>query len=387
MGLLNKIFTKKSGSIAEIPEDSKSPKVLKEVSIPENQAIKTASPPIKSEKSESLGIFSCRVMEAKNLYIPAGILEKIPLDQRDKKLKQGNMEFVYYNPYVVIQYDKNEITMYSSSGKMDSPNWKAKVSFDYTREAELILNVYQKTVDEEQDRKLVQALERQAAKGRDRKKSVQVVENHFEQQDMLLGTVIIPIPTVYEKSIDLNLTVHPPVPLPPGRTPGQIHLQLSLQKPKDKAITMDDFELMKVIGKGSFGKVMQVRKKDTGRVYAMKIIKKSHIVQTDEVEHTLAERQVLAKINHPFIVSLKFSFQTPEKLYFCLDFVNGGELFHHLQNEGRFNEIRSKYYAAELVLALECLHKYNIICILYLYRSRFKTRKYSIRWCRSYSIM
>eukprot|EP00835_Amoeboradix_gromovi_P006714 NODE_856_length_3664_cov_0.279102.p1 type:complete len:341 gc:universal NODE_856_length_3664_cov_0.279102:1153-131(-) len=266
------------------------------------------------------------------------------------------MEFVYYNPYVVIQYDKNEITMYSSSGKMDAPNWKAKVAFDFTREAELILNVYQKTVDEEQDRKLFEAIEQQAAKGRDRKKSVQVVEKHFEQQDILIGSVIIPIPTVYEKTVDLWLAIHPPVPLPAGRLPGQIYLQLSLTKPQDKPITMEDFELMKVIGKGSFGKVMQVKKKDTSRVYAMKIIKKSHIVETDEVEHTLAERQVLTKINNPFIVSLKFPFQFPEKLYFCLDFVNGGELFHHLQNEGRFGEVRSKFYLAELVPTVRKAH-------------------------------
>ena len=361
MGIF-KIFRK--STLSEVPEDLKAAKD-EEKKDPASPVAKTASFAEKADKSESMGIFGCRVLEAKNLYIPSNVLDKISVDERDKKFKQGNMEFVYYNPYVVIQYDKNEITMYSSSGKMDSPNFKAKVSFDFTREAELILNIYQKTVDEDEDRRLFQAIEEQAGKVRDRKKSIKIAEDHFEHQDILLGSVIIPIPTVYEKMVDLWLAVHPPVPLPQGRSPGQIHLQMSLTKPAEKAISMDDFELMKVLGKGSFGKVMQVRKKDTGRVYAMKIIKKSHIVQTDEVEHTLAERQVLAKINHPFIVSLKFSFQTPEKLYFCLDYVNGGELFHHLQNEGRFGEVRSKFYAAELVMALECLHKYNIICITF----------------------
>lgn len=124
---------------------------------------------------------------------------------------------------------------------------------------------------------------------------------------------------------------------------------------------MEDFELLKVLGKGSFGKVMQVRKKDTSRVYAMKIIKKSHIVQKDEITHTLAERNVLAKIQHPFIVPLKFSFQTPEKLYLVLAFVNGGELFFHLQNDGMFGEDRAKFYTAELLTALDCLHSFNII--------------------------
>jgi len=84
-------------------------------------------------------------------------------------------------------------------------------------------------------------------------------------------------------------------------------------------------------------------------------------VERDEVEHTIAERNVLAQIKHPFIVNLKFSFQTPEKLYLVLAFVNGGELFKHLQDEGCFDEVRSKFYAGELLLALEHLHKFNII--------------------------
>lgn len=88
---------------------------------------------------------------------------------------------------------------------------------------------------------------------------------------------------------------------------------------------------------------MQVRKKDTGRIYALKTIRKAHIVSRSEVTHTLAERTVLARINSPFIVPLKFSFQSTEKLYLVLAFVNGGELFHHLQREGRFSEDRSRY--------------------------------------------
>lgn len=77
--------------------------------------------------------------------------------------------------------------------------------------------------------------------------------------------------------------------------------------------------------------------------------------------HTLAERSVLAQINNPFIVPLKFSFQSPEKLYLVLAFVNGGELFHHLQREQRFDVNRSRFYAAELLCALECLHGFNVI--------------------------
>jgi serum/glucocorticoid-regulated kinase 2 len=103
------------------------------------------------------------------------------------------------------------------------------------------------------------------------------------------------------------------------------------------------------------------RKKDTHRIYALKTIRKAHIISRSEVAHTLAERSVLAQINNPFIVPLKFSFQSPEKLYFVLAFVNGGELFHHLQKEQRFDINRARFYAAELLCALECLHGFNVI--------------------------
>lgn len=107
--------------------------------------------------------------------------------------------------------------------------------------------------------------------------------------------------------------------------------------------------------------VFQARKLDTGRIYALKTIQKAHLVETGEVTHTLAERTVLAQVHSPFIVPLKFSFQTKEKLYLVLAFVNGGELFHHLQREQRFNEERARFYAAELLCALEHLHDFNVV--------------------------
>ncbi|ODV63685.1 kinase-like protein [Ascoidea rubescens DSM 1968] len=127
------------------------------------------------------------------------------------------------------------------------------------------------------------------------------------------------------------------------------------------ALSIDKFDLLKVIGKGSFGKVMQVRKKDTQRIYALKSIRKSLIISRMEVIHTLAERTVLAKVKNPFITSLKFSFQSNEKLYLVLDFINGGELFYHLQKEGKFDLKRSKFYISELFSALNALHEFNII--------------------------
>ena len=85
-----------------------------------------------------------------------------------------------------------------------------------------------------------------------------------------------------------------------------------------QSLTIDSFELLKVIGKGSFGKVMQVRKRDTQRIYALKTIRKAHIASRNEITHTLAERFVLSRVNNPFIVPLKFSFQSEQKLYLVL---------------------------------------------------------------------
>jgi len=119
--------------------------------------------------------------------------------------------------------------------------------------------------------------------------------------------------------------------------------------------------MIAVIGKGSFGKVMQVRKKDTGKIYAMKILNKDMIVQRQELEHAKAEKNVLQKLVHPFLVNLNYSFQTPDKLYFVMDFVNGGELFFHLQREKKFPEHRARFYMAEIACGLEYLHKNGVI--------------------------
>lgn len=126
-------------------------------------------------------------------------------------------------------------------------------------------------------------------------------------------------------------------------------------------VTKDDFELLTVIGKGSFGKVMQVRKKDDGKIYAMKVLRKDTIIARKQVSHTKSEKNILMKIQHPFIVNLNYAFQTKDKLYMILDYINGGELFFHLKKEGRFAENRVKLYAAEIASALDHLHNLDIV--------------------------
>ena len=126
-------------------------------------------------------------------------------------------------------------------------------------------------------------------------------------------------------------------------------------------VTPDDFEPLHVIGNGSFGKVMQVRSKQDGQIYAMKVLSKEEIIRRKQVAHTRAEKSILGKMQHPFIVKLHHAFQTENKLYMILDFINGGELFFHLKREKRFPESRVRRYAAEIVLAVSHLHTFDIV--------------------------
>lgn len=145
---------------------------------------------------------------------------------------------------------------------------------------------------------------------------------------------------------------------------GEIHLRIIFTRTDKRHYGPEDFSILKLIGKGTFGQVFQVRKKDTQRVYAMKVLSKKVIVQKKEVQHTVGERNILvrtAMTHSAFIVGLKFSFQTPTDLYLVTDYMSGGELFWHLQKEGRFHEARAKFYIAELILALQHLHQHDIV--------------------------
>ena len=106
---------------------------------------------------------------------------------------------------------------------------------------------------------------------------------------------------------------------------------------------------------------MQVREKESGEIYAMKALRKDAIIARKQVAHTKAEKSILQKIKHPFIVNLNYAFQTEDKLYMVLDYVNGGELFFHLKKEGKFSEDRVRLYSAEIASALLHLHSFDIV--------------------------
>ena len=115
---------------------------------------------------------------------------------------------------------------------------------------------------------------------------------------------------------------------------------------------------------GTSGRVFRVKKKDSQRTYAMKVISKEVLVKQRKVAHILEKRNILVRTavsDSPFILSLKFSFQTPEDLYLVTEYMAGGELFQQLQRESRFTQDRAKFHVAEVILALQHLHENNII--------------------------
>lgn len=145
---------------------------------------------------------------------------------------------------------------------------------------------------------------------------------------------------------------------------GDILINWQYTSTKKQQYGPSDFEILRLLGKGTFGQVYQVKKKDSQRIYAMKVLSKKVIIKKNEIAHTIGERNILVRTASrlcPFIVGLKFSFQTPADLYLVTDYMSGGELFWHLQKEGRFSEDRAKFYIAELVMALEYLHDNDIV--------------------------
>jgi len=128
-----------------------------------------------------------------------------------------------------------------------------------------------------------------------------------------------------------------------------------------KGPVLDDFALVKVLGKGSYGKVMLVKGTKDGKVYAMKMLRKENVIKRNQQEHTKTERSVLEAVSHPFIVTLHYAFQTPTKLYMVMEFCPGGELFYHLSRTGRFSEGRTIFYTSEVTSAIAYLHSLRII--------------------------
>ncbi|MBA0868028.1 hypothetical protein Goshw_007689 [Gossypium schwendimanii] len=134
-----------------------------------------------------------------------------------------------------------------------------------------------------------------------------------------------------------------------------------LVESQNQSVGLKDFEVLKVVGQGAFGRVYQVRRNDTSDIYAMKVMRKDKIMEKNHAEYMKSERDILTKVDHPFIVQLRCSFQTKYRLYLVLDFVNGGHLFFQLYRQGLFREDLARIYTAEIVSAVSHLHSNGIM--------------------------
>eukprot|EP01062_Namystynia_karyoxenos_P007068 TRINITY_DN1248_c0_g1_i2.p1 TRINITY_DN1248_c0_g1~~TRINITY_DN1248_c0_g1_i2.p1 ORF type:complete len:407 (+),score=130.80 TRINITY_DN1248_c0_g1_i2:235-1455(+) len=128
-------------------------------------------------------------------------------------------------------------------------------------------------------------------------------------------------------------------------------------------VTKDDFEICRLLGKGSFAKVLLVKKKDTGKVYAMKVVIKESVMEHQRVQDVFTERGVLLRLNHPFLCKLHYCFQSDHKLFFVMDYYNGGDLDSYLnrQQSKKLPRSTAQLYGAEILLALQHLHANGIV--------------------------
>ena len=128
-----------------------------------------------------------------------------------------------------------------------------------------------------------------------------------------------------------------------------------------KEVKYEDFKIIKVVGRGSFGKVCLVEYLPTKEIYAMKSLKKDILIEQEQIENTLLEKEILQTLDHPLLCELIFCFQTEERIYFVMPFLNGGELFQHLRKFRTFDEEKVRFYSAQIGLALHYLHEKGII--------------------------
>jgi serine/threonine protein kinase len=142
------------------------------------------------------------------------------------------------------------------------------------------------------------------------------------------------------------------------------HIHGSNSAPSLNKVGLDDFHFECVLGRGAFGKVLLAKEKRTNNYYAIKALKKDYILERGDVHSAKLEKRVLqlaSKARHPFMLNIHSAFQTSSRIYFVMEYANGGELLTLLQNVGQFSQLRTKFYACEILLALEYLHSQNII--------------------------
>lgn len=132
-------------------------------------------------------------------------------------------------------------------------------------------------------------------------------------------------------------------------------------KSDESKVTLKDFEVMGVIGRGTFGKVFLAKLKTTDVLYAIKSLRKDVLVEAGQIENVKLEKEILLACDHPFLAGMEFVFQSDTRLYFVIEFLRGGELYKHFLKKRRFQEEEAKFYAAQIAMAIGHLHKQSIL--------------------------
>lgn len=252
-----------------------------------------------------------------------------------------------YLPYALLDFDMSQVLVEPVSGTVENPLWAGDSNpykFDVSRVTELVVHLYLR--------------------------NSQALPGSGRSSDICLGVArtsrrlkesyrYVEDPKFNQKEKTLHRSSAEWLDVQYGT--GKIRIGVQYVENKTGPPKTEDFDILRVLRSGNFPTLM-VSKKDKQRIYAVKTIPKAYITSQSEVADTLAKRQsVLSQISHPFIVPLKFTFQSPKKLYFVSPLVSGGRLFYYLQKEKRFDVNRARLYSAELLCALECLHSFDFI--------------------------
>jgi serum/glucocorticoid-regulated kinase 2 len=240
------------------------------------------------------------------------------------------------------------VLVHASSGTVENPLWSGQYKFDVSHLMELSVHIYLRNALSTPGSGRIQDICLGVARF-----SPRFEEGHNGVED----------PNTAELTIaELNQqdTISHQEWLEVKYGTGKIRVSVDFSENKTQLLQMQDFDMLKFLG---FRKAMQVKKRDSGRLYALKKIQKTSIVSQGEVADAfeIAKRSVLSQIKNPFLVPVKFVFQSAESLYLVSAFVHGGELIELLYKEQCFDVDRIRLYTSEILCALECLHDFDVI--------------------------